>query len=123
MSVSRVCENTGRMAEAEMALTTLGAFLETVRQGVVNPLATEYVTRVCGNYGVLIRVSHSMICQSFATRIFRVLCHMHCSPILAPLAIARLAEVDSDATGTEFLLIEYEQLRSIFYFSHFWGDA
>lgn len=59
---SRNCEYLGCMAEVEVELTTLGASLRTTRQKVVNRLATEYMTRICCNDGVLIRVSHGVLC-------------------------------------------------------------
>lgn len=48
MSGSTVRQNLGRMAEVEIELTNLGAFLRTVRNGVVNRFGTSNMTRVWG---------------------------------------------------------------------------
>lgn len=49
----------------------------------------------------------------FSIGIFRVLRRMHCNPIFAPLAIARLAEVSWDAIGVESFPFKYEQSKLI----------
>lgn len=84
-----------------MELTTLDAFLRTVRYGVVSRLASDDITRISGNDGVLVRVDDGMTRQSFAMAIIRLLNRMHCDPILSLLAITRFAEVDQNAMGVE----------------------
>lgn len=114
MSGSRVREDLGRMAVIEIELMTLGAFLRKVLHRVVNRLATDNTTRVCGNGDVLIRVSQGTFRQWFATGFFRVLRGVHCNPTLASLAVARLAELDCDATGVEWFPFENERSQLIF---------
>lgn len=54
MSNSKVRERLGCIAEVEIELTTLGAFLWTVRHGLVSRLAPDEMTRVCGDDGALV---------------------------------------------------------------------
>lgn len=61
ISFATVREHLGRIAEVEKELTTLGAFHRIVRYGVVNRLALDNITRVCGNEGVLFRVDDDTI--------------------------------------------------------------
>lgn len=86
----RVQEHSGRIAEVEIEVTTLGALLCTVRHVVIS----HDMIRVCGEGGVLVRVAQEFIRKWFEMDNFRVLRCIHCNPILAKLSIARLAEVD-----------------------------
>lgn len=72
------------------------------------------MTRVFGNEYVLIRVIHALVHQWFAMYIFRVLGRNRRNPILAFLAIARLAEVDWSATVVELFLFHCERSNFIF---------
>lgn len=103
-----------RVAEFEMALTTLVAFLQTDRHAVVTRLAPDDMTHVCGNDGVLIPVFQGMVCSWLDMCIFRVLLSMHCNPILAFLTTAPIAEADRDVTGVEGFPIEFKQSMFIF---------
>lgn len=49
MSNLKVWEDFGRMVEVETELAMLGAFLRTLRHGVVRTLTTEDTNHVCGN--------------------------------------------------------------------------
>lgn len=91
-----------------MELMPFCALQRTVHGEVVIRFAPGDMTRVGSNDGVLIRVGQGTVFQWFAMSICRVLRRMHCSPIPAFLAIARLVEVDSDATAIEWLPFEYE---------------
>lgn len=53
-----------------MELTTLGAFLRTLRHGDVNRQVPGDMTRVCGDAGVLIRVSQIIVRPWFQTGFF-----------------------------------------------------
>lgn len=54
MSSSNVWHHLGRIAEADIELTTLSAFLHTVCHEVIIQLALDDMTRACGEGGVLI---------------------------------------------------------------------
>lgn len=90
---SKVREHLSHIAKVDIALTTLGAFLRTVRDGVVSRLAPDDMTCVGGEGGVLIRVSQEMIRKRFEMGMYSVMCRMHRKPIFALLVIGRLAEV------------------------------
>lgn len=62
----------------------------------------------CSNKGVLICDFEDVIRQWVSMDIFLVLFQMHCTLILALLAIARLAQVDLEGTEREWFLSEYE---------------
>lgn len=117
---SSVREHPGRRAEVEPELATFGAFSRSMHSVVVNRLATDGIIRVCGNGGVLIRVSQAKGFQSFVKGFFQVLYHMHCNPILALRAMDLLAEVDRDPAGVECFPFEYERSKFIFVFFYSW---
>lgn len=60
MSGSKVREHLGLMAEVELKLMMIEAFLWTVRHGVVTRLAMDDMLRVLGNAGVPIRAIYGM---------------------------------------------------------------
>lgn len=95
----KVQENLGRVAEVEIELRTLGAFLQTAHHGVASQLAPYNVTYARSEVGLLIRVCKSMLRKWFDMGLFCVLCRMYYNPILALLAIALLAKVDEDGAG------------------------
>lgn len=114
LSGLRVREHLGRMAEAEMKLTTLGAFFRTVCHAVGNHLPTEDVNCVCGYDGVLIRVCQGMVRNWFAIGIFYVLRPMHYNLLLSLLAIAWFAEVDWDSIGVDWFASGQERSNFTF---------
>lgn len=89
MSGLRVREHLSCIAEVDIEVAKLEAFLRTVRHGVTSRLTPDGMTRVCGEGVDLIRVAHEMIPKWFETGSFRALRHMHCNPILGILVIAR----------------------------------
>lgn len=66
----KVREYLGRMAEVEIEMSTLGAFLRTVRRKVFNCSAMDNMTRVYGSNGVLIPVFRGTFHHGFATATF-----------------------------------------------------
>lgn len=78
MLSSKVREHLGRIAEIKIDLITLGVFLRTIGQGVVNCLDLDVMTRICGDDSVLIRSFQSMIRTCFS--------HMDL-PCVAPYAL------------------------------------
>lgn len=108
-SGANVWEHLGCVAKVEMELTTLGMFLQTLLHRVMTSLTPDNVTRFCGYDCVLIRASKGTICFWFAMGIFRVLCRIHCNPMLVLLAIDRLAEFDRDAKSVGCFSFEYKR--------------
>lgn len=92
ISGSIVRELLGRIVEVKTELTTRLAFLWTVCHRVVSRLALDDMSHVCGEGGVLIRVSQDMIRKRFEMNTICVLRRMHCDPLLAPLPNACLVE-------------------------------
>lgn len=103
----RIRDHLDRMPYVEMELTKFSVFLWTVRHGVVNRLAPNDITSICGNDGFSIRFTQSMVRQWCSMGIFFDSCRMHCNPILALLEIARLAKIDWDATSVEWFPFQY----------------
>lgn len=114
MSCSKVWEHLGFIADVKAELTTLGAFLRTVWEEVVNRLALDYITRVCCNDSVPYRVFQGIVRKWLDIYTFRSLRRMHSIPLLALLAIAWLVEMNWDATAAEWFSFGYEQSKFIF---------
>lgn len=81
----KVWEHSGRIEVVEIELQALGASLRVVSSEIVNCVAPDDMTRVCGADGFLIRVSQSMIRKWFGMGIFCVLRCLHCVPIFGSL--------------------------------------
>lgn len=111
---TKVWLHLGRIEEVVIELTTLGALLWTVYQWSVNELASDDMTCVRSEDAVLIRVSQGVVPNLFETGIFLVLRHMHSNPILALLAIVRLADIRRVIIGIQGFLSDYKPLRFIF---------
>lgn len=105
----RVLEHLGCIAQVEIKVTTLGAFLQAVLDVVISRLGLADMTCVYGKGGVLIRVGQKIIRKQFEMVIFRPLRHMHCNTTLPTLAIARLAEVDWEDSGIEWVAFVDDQ--------------
>lgn len=114
MSVSNVRDHLDRMAKVGIKLKILSALLLTEHHAVVHCLATDNMTRICGNYGVLTRRYRGIVRRWFAMGTFCVWRRMHCSPILSPLAIVWSEKVDCDSIGVEWFPFEYEVSKFIF---------
>lgn len=68
-----------------MELTTLGAFLRTFWHGAVSVLASDDMTCIYGNDGVLDRVDDGLVWQWFAMGIIWMPICIHSYPIVALL--------------------------------------
>lgn len=101
VSGSKVREHICGIAEIEIEVTTLRAFLRTIRFEEISRLAPYDMTRVCRDGGVFIRVAQWIVRKWFQMGMFRVLRHMQCIQILAILAIVCLIKVDWEVTDVE----------------------
>lgn len=84
------------------------------RHRVVSLLAPYNMNRFCSEGGILIQIFLCKIRKWFEMGIFRLFRRMHCIPIVAFLAITRLAKVSWYATGIEWLAFDYDRSRCVF---------
>lgn len=96
-----VWEHPGRIADVEVGVETHGAYLQTVQHTVVGCLVPKEPTLVCIDDGFIIRLFQGMVRTWIDVRIFRIARFMHSKPMLALLAIAKLAEVGWNATNVK----------------------
>lgn len=88
MCGSKVQEDLVCIEEFKILFMTHCALLQSVCHEGVNRQVPDDVTHVCSKDGVLIQVSQGVVQKSFDMGISRVLRRMHCTPVLAVLAIA-----------------------------------
>lgn len=100
-------------------LTTLGAFLPTMRRIAVNQISSKNMTREYRNFGVPTRIIQWMAHQWFATSILRVSRWTYCNPNLVLLTISGLAKVDCNFTGEDWFSFK----RSTFNFILFTSES
>lgn len=90
-----------RIADAELAVYSFGAFFRVVPAGPVNRSSFNQLFDDCDGQGVLLRLLDAMVKERFNSNILRMIVYMDVNPTLAFIAIPFLCEVNWQALGSD----------------------